>query len=122
MTAWRNENEGCFWAVKLDVRDSAKFSSIPGTGQAENMHSVSRFVQQKSLGDVVQTQEIRTAHSFRTSRFKHREKNHTELSLGWSTTLKFVVTTPVPLSCARNSLEHGRVTRQQDIGEPIPCG
>ena len=21
MTAWRNENEGCFWAVKLDVRD-----------------------------------------------------------------------------------------------------
>ena len=20
MTAWRNENEGCFWAVKLDVR------------------------------------------------------------------------------------------------------
>ena len=21
MTAWRNEHEGCFWAVKLDVRD-----------------------------------------------------------------------------------------------------
>ena len=21
MTAWRNRNEGCFWAVKLDVRD-----------------------------------------------------------------------------------------------------
>ena len=21
MTAWRNMNEGCFWAVKLDVRD-----------------------------------------------------------------------------------------------------
>ena len=21
MTAWRYENEGCFWAVKLDVRD-----------------------------------------------------------------------------------------------------
>ena len=21
MTAWRNENAGCFWAVKLDVRD-----------------------------------------------------------------------------------------------------
>ena len=21
MTAWRNENEGCFWVVKLDVRD-----------------------------------------------------------------------------------------------------
>ena len=21
MTAWQNENEGCFWAVKLDVRD-----------------------------------------------------------------------------------------------------
>ena len=21
MTAWRNENEGCFWAVKLDVGD-----------------------------------------------------------------------------------------------------
>ena len=22
MTAWRNHNEGCFWAVKLDIRDS----------------------------------------------------------------------------------------------------
>ena len=21
MAAWRNRNEGCFWAVKLDVRD-----------------------------------------------------------------------------------------------------
>ena len=21
MSAWRNRNEGCFWAVKLDVRD-----------------------------------------------------------------------------------------------------
>ena len=21
MTAWRNRNEGCFWAVNLDVRD-----------------------------------------------------------------------------------------------------
>ena len=21
MSAWRNSNEGCFWAVKLDVRD-----------------------------------------------------------------------------------------------------
>ena len=22
VTAWRNRNEGCFWSVKLDVRDS----------------------------------------------------------------------------------------------------
>ena len=30
MTAWRNKNEGCFWAVKLDVRDLGRYSSSCG--------------------------------------------------------------------------------------------
>ena len=41
---------------------------------------------------------------------------------GGATTLKFIVSTPVSSSCAQNSLEHGRVTRQLDIDETIPCG
>ena len=36
MTAWRNMNEGCFWAVKLDVRDlgghlDVTFRAVAGT-------------------------------------------------------------------------------------------
>ena len=40
------------------------FCSIPGAGQAENMYSVLRCSQQKSLGDVTETQEFTEHISF----------------------------------------------------------
>ena len=77
-------------------------SSIPRAEQAENMHSVSRCVQQKSLGVVVQTQEF-TKHIPSA----HLDSNNERRLIrnffsGGSTTLKIVVTTPVPQSCAKN--------------------
>ena len=50
MTAWRNENEGCFWAVKLDVRDlgghlDVTLRAVAGTlsSRVLNCHHSSHF-------------------------------------------------------------------------------
>ena len=39
MTAWRNENEGCFWAVKLDVRDLGGHLDVTLRALAGNLSS-----------------------------------------------------------------------------------
>ena len=39
MTAWRNENEGCFWAVKLDVRDLGGHLDVTLRASAGNLSS-----------------------------------------------------------------------------------
>ena len=39
MTAWRNENEGCFWAVKLDVRDLGGHLDVTLRAVAGNLSS-----------------------------------------------------------------------------------
>ena len=37
MTAWRNRNEGCFWAVKLDVRDLGGHLDVTLRAVADNL-------------------------------------------------------------------------------------
>ena len=39
MTAWRGESEGCFWAVKLDVRDSGGHLDVTLRAVAGNLSS-----------------------------------------------------------------------------------
>ena len=57
------------------------FSSIPGAGQAENIHSVLRCSQQKSLSDVTQTQEFTEHTSFTHLDLKMKEDPHGTFSL-----------------------------------------
>ena len=39
MTAWRNMNEGCFWAVKLDVRDLGGHLDVTSRAAAGTLSS-----------------------------------------------------------------------------------
>ena len=68
-----------------------KFSAISGAGQAENMHSVSRCSQQKSLGDVTETQEF-TKHSPSAHFDSNKERRLIRNFLsGGATTLKLLL-------------------------------
>ena len=44
MTAWRNEHEGCFWAVKLDVRDLGGHLDVTMRAVADTLSGRVRIV------------------------------------------------------------------------------
>ena len=63
-------------------------TTIPRAGQAENMHSVLRRLQQKRVGDVMQTQEFTEHMSFAHIESKDERRLIRNFLSGGATTLK----------------------------------